>query len=217
MPTLPDAPDQVLPPSPRPPRGSRRWFVWLFASEGLSYLSYLVLAPVIVSYAVFVLGTLGFIVVSGLEANESLVEAIIAPLLQLDAQYQWIDWLYDPERTFRANALRTFGLISVVGYLGRTLWLRLRGRAPVQLPFADRLRRAALRLGLFTAALVAGMALAVMTAPWADDPPFWQIVLQSVGISAAMGGLIYVASLPPLAMAHVLREGRTYVGRWISR
>jgi hypothetical protein len=191
--------------------------MWIFAREGLSYLSYLVLAPVIVSYAVFTLGTLGFVVVSGLEANESLVEALIAPLLWLDAQYQWIDWVYDAERTFRANALRAFGMISVAGYLGQTLWMRMRGLTPVEVPFTARLRRAALRLGVFTAVLVVGMAVAVMTTPWADDPPFWQIVLQSWGISAIMGLLIYAASLPALALAHGLREVGSHVGGWISR
>jgi len=191
--------------------------VWIFAREGLSYLSYLVLAPVIVSYAVFTLGTLGFVVVSGLEANESLMEALIAPLLWLDAQYQWIDWVYDAERTFRANALRAFGMISVAGYLGRTLWMRVRGLTPAELPFTARLRRAAVRLGVFTLVLVIGMAVAVMSTPWASDPPFWQIVLQSWGISAIMGLLIYAGSLPALALAYGLREVGAHVGGWISR
>lgn len=191
--------------------------MWLFAREGLSYLSYLVLAPVIVSYAIFLLGTLGFVVVSGMEANESLVEALIAPLIWLDNEYGWIEWLYDPERTFRANALRTFGLISVAGYLGRTLWMRVRGLAPAELPFTARLRRAAIRLGVFTVVLVVGMAVAVMSTPWADDPPFWQIVLQSWGVSALMGALVYAASIPALALAHGLREVGAQVGGWISR
>ena len=215
MPSPSSAADDTA--SNRPPTGSGRWFAWILASEGLSYLSYLVLAPVIVSYAVFVLGTLGFVVVSGMEANRSLVEAMIEPLLRLDAQYPWIERLYDDERSFRANALRAFGVISVIGYLGRTLWMRLRGMSPVPVPFGDRLRRAVQRLGVFTAVLVVVMAAAVMSTPWASDPPFWQVVLQSVGISAAMGLILYMASLPPLALAHGLREVRSYVGRWMSR
>jgi len=191
--------------------------VWLFASEGLSYLSYLVLAPVIVSYATFTLGTLGFVVVSGMEANRSLVEAMLEPLLQLDAQYQWIGWVYDDEQTFRANALRVFGLISAVGYLGHLIWMRMQGRRPAPRPFGARLRRAARRLGLFTAVLVVAMAGAVMTTPWAENPPLWQIVLQSSGISAAMGGVLFVASLPALALSHGLRAVRPHVGRWMSR
>lgn len=197
--------------------GSGRWFAWLLATEGLNYLSYLALAPVIVSYAVFALGTLGFVVVSGLEANTSLVESMIAPLLWLDAQYPWIDALYDDERTFRANALRGFGVISVIGYLGRTIWMRLQGVTPVQRPFGERVRRAIVRLGMFTAVLVVCMAGAVMSTPWAEDPPFWQIVLQSIGITAAMGLFIYAASVPAVALAHGLREGGALVGRWISR
>jgi len=214
---LPTTSDEAHGSASPPPTGSGRWFAWLLATEGLNYLSYLVLAPVIVSYAVFVFGTLGFVLVSGLEANASLVEAIIAPLLQLDAQYPWIDALYDDERTFRANALRGFGVISVVGYLGRTIWMRMRGIPPLQRSFGARLRRAVVRLGVFTAVLVVGMAGAVMSTPWAGNPPFWHIVLQSAGISAAMGGFIYVASVPALALAHGLREGGTLVGRWISR
>jgi hypothetical protein len=205
------------PPVHPPPTGSKRWFVWLFASEGLNYLSYLALAPVIVSYAVFALGTLGFVVVSGMEANRSLVEAMLAPLLRLDAQYPWISWVYNDDQTFRANALRVFGMISVVGYLGRTIWTRARGRAAGPLPFGVRLRRAAGRLGVFTAVLVVAMAGAVMTAPWTEGPPLWQIVLQSVGISALMGGLLFAASLPALALSHGLREARRFVGRWMSR
>jgi len=205
------------PPVSPPPTGSKRWFVWLFASEGLNYLSYLALAPVIVSYAVFALGTLGVVVVSGMEANRSLVEAMLAPLLWLDAQYPWIGWVYNDEQTFRANALRVFGMVSVVGYLGRTIWVRARGRAPVPLLFGARLRRAARRLGVFTAVLVVVMAGAVMTAPWAENPPLWQVVLQSVGISALMGGLLFAASLPALVLSYGLREARTYVGRWMSR
>ena len=217
MPLSPDASDDAHAPPEAPPTGSGRWFIWILTSEGLSYLSYLVLAPVIVSYAVFVLGTLGFVLVSGMEANASLVEAIIRPLIQLDAQYQWIDWLYDSERTFRANALRTFGMISVVGYIGRTLWMRMLGVTAARQPFGERLRRAVLRLGAFTIVLVVLMAVAVMSTPWASDPPFWQVVLQSIGISAAMGLLIYVASLPALALTHLLREGGALAGQWISR
>lgn len=214
---LPTTSDEAPASANPPPTGSGRWFAWILATEGLNYLSYLVLAPVIVSYAVFLLGTLGFVVVSGLEANASLVESIIAPFLQLDAQYPWIDALYDAERSFRANALRGFGAISVVGYLGRTISLRMQGITPVQRPFGERLRRAVVRLGIFTAVLVVCMAGAVMSTPWAGDPPLWQIVLQSVGISAAMGMVIYVASVPALALAHGLREGGTLAGRWISR
>lgn len=215
MPSSFSAADDAAPE--RPPTGSGRWFVWIVASEGLSYLSYLVLAPVVVSYAVFVLGALGFAVVGGMEANRSLVEAMIQPLLWLDAQYPWIDRLYDDERSFRANALRAFGAISVIGYLGRTLWMRLRGVTPTPLPFGDRLRRAALRLGGFTVVLVVVMATAVMSTTWAGNPPFWQVVLQSVGISALMGGIIYAVSLPALALTHVLREVRAHLGPWISR
>jgi len=214
---VPTTSDEAPASAHPPPTGSGRWFAWLLATEGLNYLSYLALAPVIVSYAVFALGTLGFVVVSGLAANASLVESMIAPLLWLDAQVPWIDALYDDERTFRANALRGFGAISVVGYLGRTLWMRMRGVTPVPRPFGERVRRAVMRLGVFTAVLVVCMAAAVMSSPWAEDPPFWQIVLQSIGISAVMGLLIYVASVPAVALAHGLREGSTLVGRWISR
>lgn len=213
----PLAPDDAPGSVPPPPAGSGRWFAWVLATEGLNYLSYLALAPVIVSYAALLLGTLGIVMVSGLEANASLVEAIVAPLLQLDAQYAWIDALYDDDRTFRANALRMFGVISLIGYLGRTSWTRLRGIAPARRSLGERVRRAILRLGLFTGILVAAMAAAVMSAPWAEDPPYWQVVLQSIGTSALMGGIIFVASVPALAMAHALREGGMRVGRWISR
>ncbi|NBC13879.1 MAG: hypothetical protein GVY09_11145 [Gammaproteobacteria bacterium] len=177
-------------------------------SHVLGMLAYSCLSPVVVSYTVLVLGTLGLgLVVGGINEQGSSIRDILGHLFSV-ADGAWADFVWRGDLSFEQNALRLFG------GLGFLLWLMEQAirpwrRAPrAQRRPTDQFKRLWSRLGMFTAVLCTfTLAAALIIGPGGQDLTLgW--ALQAVVTLYLMGALLLLGSTPALAGWLFLQHAR---------
>jgi hypothetical protein len=185
----------------------------LACSHVMGMVAYAILSPVVVSFTMLILATLGFwLVAGGINEQDGIARILVENLVAI-ADGQWIDWLWRPELSFEGNALRLFGLLGFVGWLVDLVVRRIRPAAvDPPAPLLTRTGRVVLRLGLLTAFVCLALLAAVLVAPRGPDQgPGALWIVRAVATTAAMGGIWYAATAPAVIAWYVLNELRPVV------
>lgn len=180
------------------------------AVQGLNYLGYLVLSPIVVAYGMLVLGLITFALIGGIAAGGEMAARFVDHLAQLDAQYGWVDWVYREELGFEGNILRLFGWVSLMWYLGAAGIDAMRTNPP-EPSFARTFKW----WGGFNVLLAVGLSVALISIEVATgggavdagvgggDSMLWRCI-QFALIATVMVGLMFGTSLMPVALSHFL-------------
>ena len=174
------------------------------AAIGVSHVmgigAWTVLSPVIVGYTFLTLGALGFALLGGgVAENGSLVQdAVLAALAVGDGA--WVEWVWRRNLSFEENALRLFGGVGLLLWLGELLLSRFRTRRETPPPdLRDRLKRFAFGLAGFTALLSTVLLVGVLTTQSRDVGLDTMFVLRATFTAYAMGGVLLLFCGPSLA------------------
>jgi hypothetical protein len=174
------------------------------AAIGVSHLmgigAWMVLSPVIVGYTFLTLAALGFALLgAGVAENGSLVQdAVFAALAIGDGA--WVEWVWRRDLSFEENALRLFGGVGLLLWLGElllSLVRRRRGTPPPDL--WHRLKRFAFGLAGFTALLSTVLLVGVLMTQSRDVGLDTMFVLRGIFTAYAMGGVLLLFCGPSLA------------------
>lgn len=180
-------------------------------SHLLGIVAYSCLSPVVVSYTILVLGTLGLgLVIGGINEQGSTIRDLLGHLFSV-ADGTWVDFVWRSDLSFEQNALRLFG------GLGFLLWLIEQATRPwrreprTQRRPRDQFKRLWARLGLFTVLLcTVTLAAALIIGPGGQDLTLvW--ALQAVVTLYLMGALLLLGSTPALAGWFFLQHARQRV------
>jgi hypothetical protein len=181
------------------------------ASHLLGILAYSALTPVIVSYTMLTLATLGLLLVAGggNEQGTPLRELILRALAIGDGA--WVAWLWSEDRSFAQNALRLFGGLGFLLWLIEQVTLpfrRWRQEPRVSLgSFLPLVRRLAVFTGILaTLILTAGVVIGPGGEPLT---PLW--VLRAAATAYGMGLILLLSSLPALGVWFALGRARDWI------
>jgi len=167
---------------------------WL-SGHLLGMLAYTILSPAVVSYAVMILGTLGFwLVAGGINEEGGLARIFLMNVLTI-AEGEGGGWVWREDLPFERNALRVFGALGFVGWSLELVLSPFR-QAPDEPPtLLERVKRLLLRQGVFTAVLSVALLTAVLLIPRGatDEGPFVLWVLRAGATAAGMGAVLFAA------------------------
>lgn len=188
---------------------SQRHLFGLLLSNVLGILAYSVLTPVIVLYAALVLGVLAFgLIGGGVAVDGSPVQNVVLAALAI-GDGAWVEWVWRRDLGFEQNALRLFGGLGVLLWIGEAIVTRLRGDRPVvSVPLFRRIKRTFVRLGLVTLGLVTVLAASVVIAQAreAEMTPGW--ILKALATAYGMGLAVFLFSAPTLVFSLLLDAAR---------
>lgn len=193
--------DPVHDVSPR----RRRIAAWS-ASHLMGMLAYSTLSTVVVAYAFLIAGTGGLLLAGVVPLAQDSPGGMAEQILFLSLAF--FDLVWSQDLSFQENALRIFGILGLVGWLIELVVQRVRPSQGTPPPFIALVRRRVIALSALTLALCSLMFLAMFRVEWAGDPSLTYRVLRGGLTAFAMGGIIFVASVPPLVASLGIRAIR---------
>jgi hypothetical protein len=170
---------------------------------------YMVLSPVIVGYTFLTLGALGFALLGGGVAEDgSLVQdAVLAALAIGDGA--WVDVVWRRDLAFEENALRLFGGVGLVLWLGELVLSRFRKQRETPPPdLLDRLKRFVMGLAVLTTLLSTVLLVGVLTTQAREVGLDTVFVIRAIFTAYAMGGVLLLFCSPALAFWFVIDAAR---------
>jgi len=162
--------------------------------------AYMVLSPVVVGYTFLTLAALGFgLLGAGVAEDGSMVQdAVLAALAIGDGA--WVDVVWRRDVSFEENALRLFGGIGLLLWLGELLLSRFRRRSDVRrADIWDRFKRFAIWMTAFTALLSTVLLVGVLVTQAREVGLDALWILRAAFTAYAMGGVLLLFFGPALA------------------
>jgi hypothetical protein len=189
----------------------------VLVSHGMGVLAYSMLSPVIVGYAVLVFGVVAFgLLGAGIEQDGSLVQNVVFAVLAV-GDGALVDWMWRPELSMEENALRLFGTLGVVLWVGELVLSPFREPDEGDPPsFWVRFRSFFTRMALFTASLSFLLLVAVLLTQARVVGLTPGFVLQAAFTSIAMGAVLLLFTAPTLAVWFTLQAARRPVAALIA-
>lgn len=184
------------------------------ASHLIGIVAYSFLSPVVVGYTVLTLGVLGFALVGGgINEQGSAVQRFVENAFALGGGV-WIDWVWRRDLSFEQNALRIFGAVGVLFWIGEWVWSRIRGTSPAGTAPWQRFKRLYIRLAVCTAILCTALLVAVLAiGPGRPVTVGWSV--RAAVTAYAMGLVLLAFSTPPLLFWFAINQMRGPVSAFI--
>lgn len=183
------------------------------AAHLLGILAHSAFSPVVVAYAFMIAGSAGLVLASTQTEPSGSLAAFVERVALFNLG--WLDQLWNREASFQDNALRLFGLLGLIGWMLEPVVRRIRPPRPGPDGWWAELRHGVIRLGMLTLVVSSVMFGAALTVEWAGDPPLIRRVVQGGAMAFGIGTIIFLASVPALAMTRAIHALRAPVARAI--
>ncbi|MEJ2538415.1 MAG: hypothetical protein P8188_00305 [Gemmatimonadota bacterium] len=187
------------------------------ASHLLGMVAYATLSPVIVGYTLLVLAVFAFgLLGGGLTEDGSLVQnAVLAALAVGDGA--WVEWVWRRELSFEENALRLFGGVGLLLWVGDLVLSTVRrgGKETPAPAFLEAFKGLFVRLGLFTLGLCTVLLVSVLVVQAREVGLTMGWGVRAAATAYAMGLAIFLFSIPALVAWFVMDRARGPLARAI--